>query len=252
MLGGSYDMIVEMEAHSTKRAQGWIFYQMYNSYKEMTDVAKTKPFRSTFLSQLAWDSKVRTLIEQAGGSRIVNAAKVKESYIKSRHRLANALVEGLKKSSGVHEEHRVSLALLQRMRAGLEAAGSWDQQPVLSTAQHPFWELSSDSFATFLQYSANKYLYAIERILASTSDGSVSYEHCKVISMLLQCVKYCYDTSPLSQEAGLWRDRYQVNNAGPFIQGMGLKQTIEDSDYSNMKYTCHTWTLWRVRAGSWN
>lgn len=46
MLSGSYDMLVEMSANSIKRAEGWIFYQMYNSYKEMTDVAKTKPFRN--------------------------------------------------------------------------------------------------------------------------------------------------------------------------------------------------------------
>ena len=36
-------------AHSAKRAEGWVFYQMYNSYKEMTDVAKTKPFRGQVL-----------------------------------------------------------------------------------------------------------------------------------------------------------------------------------------------------------
>ena len=233
MLGESYDMTVEMAAHSTKRAQGWVFYQMYNSYKEMTDVAKTKPFRSPFLSQLAWDSSVRKLIEQAGGRQLVSAAQVRESYAKSKRRLAHALAEGRTKSYGIREEHRVSLALFRRMRAGLVAQGLWEQAPVLSrgAAPRPFWEFSSTTFTTFLQYSANKYLYALERILASTGDRSISYEHCKVLSMLLDCVRYCYDTAPLSQEAGLWRDRYQAHDAGPFLQGMGLKQTIAEAGY---------------------
>ena len=53
ILGESYNIMVEVAAYLTKRARGWIFYQIYNSYKEITDVAKTKPFRSRFLSQLA-------------------------------------------------------------------------------------------------------------------------------------------------------------------------------------------------------
>ena len=231
MLSASYDMTVEMSANSTKRAEGWIFYQMYNSYKEMTDVAKTKPFRSRFLSQLAWDSKVRALLEQAGGRQTTNAAKIKENYQSSKNRLANALSEGQKKSYGVREEHRISLTFFRRIMESLVATGDWAQAPSLTVADYPFWELSSDAFTTFLRYNANKYLYAIERILASTPGGSISYEHCKVISMLLESVKYCYDTSPLSREAGLWRDRYQVHNTGPFLQGMGLIQTVETSGY---------------------
>ena len=150
MLSGSYDMTVEMSANSTKRVEGWIFYQMYNSYKEMTDIAKTKPFRSRFLGQLAWDSEVRALIEQAGGGRPVSAAKVKESYRSSKVRLASALSEGQKKSYGVREEHRVSLTFLRQIKESLTAAGTWEQPPHLTVAQYPFWELSSDTYTTFL------------------------------------------------------------------------------------------------------
>jgi hypothetical protein len=231
MLDKSYNIIVEMSANSTKRAQGWIFYQMYNSYKEMTDVANTKPFRSQYLSQLAWDSDVRALIEHAGGRKISTAAQVEENFQASKKRLVNALSEGQKKSYGVREEHRISLALLYRLKDSLGASGDWETAPPQTAAQYPFWELSSDCFTTFIRYNANKFLYAIERILASTADKSVSYEQCKVVSMLLECVKYCYDTSPLSREAGLWRDRYQAHNTGPQIQGMGLKQTVDKSGY---------------------
>jgi hypothetical protein len=231
MLGESYDMTVEMSPVSSKRQEGWIFSQMYNSYKEMTDVAKTKPFRSRFLAQFAWDSKVRALIEQEGGGAPVTAKKVYQGYCQSKNRLSNTLSEGRKKSYGVREEHRITLNFFQRIKRTLETTGNWNQKPDLTLEQYSFWELSSDSYITFLCYSANKFIYAIEWILATAPKGYVSYEHTKVLSMLLQSVKYCYDTSPLAREAGLWKDRYQVEKDGPFIQGMGLEHTIKESGY---------------------
>ena len=161
----------------------------------------------------------------------MSAAKVRESYRKSKARLSSALKEGQKKSYGVREEHRISLLLFRQIRDSLTAAGTWEQPPRLMLAQYSFWELPSDSYTTFLQYNANKFLYATERALASAPDGSLSYERAKVITMLLESAKYCYDTSPLAREAGLWRDRYQVHSAGRHIQGIGLKRTIEESGY---------------------
>ena len=92
---------------------------MYNSYKKITNVAKTKPFRSRFLEQLAWDSKARALIKQAKGDRIVSAAKVKKSYNNNKAWLANALAERQKKSYGVYKEHRLTLSLFQQIKDGL-------------------------------------------------------------------------------------------------------------------------------------
>lgn len=145
---------------------------------------------------------MRALIEEAGKGRPVTAAKVKKSYCSSKARLSSALREGQKKSYGIREEHRITLLLFRQIRDGLTAGAEWDQPPRLAT-QHPLWELSSDSFATFLQYNSNKFLYALKRALASTPDGSISYEQAKVITMLLEAAKYGYNTSPLSRKAGL-------------------------------------------------
>jgi hypothetical protein len=45
-----------------KRREGWVFSQAYNSYKELFDAAKTKPFKSLYLTQLLWDSLVAKMI----------------------------------------------------------------------------------------------------------------------------------------------------------------------------------------------
>ena len=113
-----------MSANLTKQAESQVFYQIYNSYKEITDVAKTKLFQSRFLEQLAQDSKARALIKQAEGGRTVSAAKVKESYSSGKARLANALAKGQKKLYGVREEHRLMLSLFQQIKNGLITANN--------------------------------------------------------------------------------------------------------------------------------
>lgn len=61
------------------------------------------------------------MIKQAGGGRPADAAKVKESYRRSKRRLAHTLSEEQTKSSGVLKEHRISLALSHRLRTSLAA-----------------------------------------------------------------------------------------------------------------------------------
>jgi hypothetical protein len=49
MLGEAGDIRLEMSRSSVKRQEGWVFSQAYNSYKELFDAAKTKPFYSPYL-----------------------------------------------------------------------------------------------------------------------------------------------------------------------------------------------------------
>jgi len=52
MLRDAQDMTVEMSRPSKKRQQGWVYSQVYNSFKEMYDAAKTKPFSYLRLNRL--------------------------------------------------------------------------------------------------------------------------------------------------------------------------------------------------------
>ncbi len=62
MLDNSCDMRIEMSQASLKRKKGWVFSQLYNSFKELADAAKVKPFHNPFLNRLAWDPKVEAMI----------------------------------------------------------------------------------------------------------------------------------------------------------------------------------------------
>jgi hypothetical protein len=136
----------------------------------------------------------------------------------------------MKKSYGVREEHRITLAFFKRM---VESLGDVDEEqlPDVSQASPPYFELSSDSYLTFLTYNANKFLLAFEWIFTLNQDGVISYEHCKVLAMLLQCLKYCCDTAPISQEDGLWKDAWQMRRQQAVTHGMGLGKTIHESGY---------------------
>jgi hypothetical protein len=80
-------------------------------------------------------------------------------------------------------------------------------------------------------YNANKFLFAFEWILGQARDGYVSYEHSKVLAMLLHSVKYCYDSVNLQREPGLWKDSYQPEEGKPPVQGMGFERTLQESGY---------------------
>jgi hypothetical protein len=53
MLNKAGEIQVEMGPRTLHARSGWVFTQLYNSNKEIYNAAKTKPFRSPFLSKLA-------------------------------------------------------------------------------------------------------------------------------------------------------------------------------------------------------
>ena len=62
MLRDVTNMTMEMGKISLKRQHGWVFSQVYNSYKEIYDAANTKPFSSKFLERLSWDPAIARMI----------------------------------------------------------------------------------------------------------------------------------------------------------------------------------------------
>ena len=112
MLDNSCDMRIEMSRTSLKRKQGWVFSQLYNSFKEISDAAKVKPFHNPFLNKLAWDPKVEAMIKNQGKGNAATRNQLKNSYIDSKRRLSQSLNESIKKLYSVREEHRIILAFL--------------------------------------------------------------------------------------------------------------------------------------------
>ncbi len=231
LLRDAKDITIEMSRRSSKRQKGWVFSQLYNSCKEMWDAMKKKPFRSPFLSKLTWDPKIRKMVDQQGKAVTATASQLKGSFQASKSRLACSLQDGEKRSFGVREEHRISLAFLLEMKHKLERIGSWDRLPTSNPSNQPFWEIPSRTYTTFLLYNANKILLVFERILTMSRNGYVSYEHSKVLAMLLHALQHCYDSVDLKRQRGLWEDAHQLRRDGPIVQGMGLQRTIEESGY---------------------
>jgi hypothetical protein len=182
-----------------------VFSQFYNSFKELADAAKVKPFHNLFLTNLAWDPKVEAMIRQQGKGSAATRNQLKNSYIDSKTRLSQSLSDSMKKSYSIREEHRITLGFFNRI---VQSLGEVDEEqlPNVSQASPPYFELLSKSYLTFLTYNANKFLLAFKWIFTLNRDAVISYEHCKVLAMLLQSMKYCYNTAPIDQEDGLWKD----------------------------------------------
>jgi hypothetical protein len=231
-LRDAQDMTVEMSPRSTKRQQGWVFSQVYNSFKEQYDAAKTKPFSHPRLSRLAWDSVVAQMLQQQGKGRATTPEQIRRCYIASKERLYRALLESRKLSFGVREEHRISLAFFDRLRQTLEAGGNWATVRQLADDDYShFWELPTDSFISFLALNANKFMAAIEWTLCLEEPGRVSYERCKLATMLLQCLPFAFDSGPIRERTDIWQPKIQRRRGGAAVLGMGIKDAISRAGY---------------------
>ena len=233
MLRDATSMTMEMSRSSRKRQEGWVFSQSYNSIKELYDAANTKPFSNQRLSQLAWDPTIEKMIHGLGkGSKKGAKDNLIYNYQASKERLFNAIEDSRGISFGVREEHRISLSFLDRLKSGLEAAGEWDTIPDRTDAYLGYvWRLSTSDCLTYLSGNANKYMAAFEWITALHPTRAVSYEHCKVLTMLLQALPFTSDSGRIEKRGELWKERMHRRKESSFVFGMGLARSIERTGY---------------------
>ena len=232
MLRDAQDMTVEMSRPSKKRQQGWVYSQVYNSFKEMYDAAKTKPFSHPRLNRLAWDSKVAEMLRQVGKGQSTKAKKIFESYKASKERLYHALCASRKLSFGVREEHRISLAFFDRLKESLEQSGDWTTvHRLVDDDYESFWVLPTEQFSSYLDENTNKFLAALEWTLTLDTPTRVSYEHCKLATMLLQCLPFAFDSGPIKERNDIWQVQIQRRRGKDPVLGMGIKQAISHSAY---------------------
>lgn len=232
MLRDAGDLTLEMSSSSRKRREGWVFSQAYNSYKELFDAAKIKPFKSPYLTQLSWDSLVTKMITIQGKRYTVPNKQLRGNYQGAKHRFYESLLDGNKISYGVREEHRISLTFFGRMRASLESSGTWDQsQSLIADDSLHIQALHTHDYLQYLLLNANKFMAAAEWILSYQQRGRISYEHCKIITLFLQALPFTFDSGPIMRQNELWKDKFERRKGGPQVLGMGLRDSLSKFGY---------------------
>jgi hypothetical protein len=232
MLRDATDMTVEMSQSSQKRLQGWVFSQAYNSYKELYDAGKTKPFSTKFLTQLARDTDVDKMLRQQGKGAAKEMRKIFKTYFASKTRLFSAMRGALRHSFGVREEHRLSLAFIDRLKEHMQSGREWESiRDRIDDDYDSFWELLTDDWIAYLSQNVHKYTSAFEWIRTSHPKGRVSYEHCKVMIMLLKALPFTFDTGLVKDKSEIWQDTFQRAKSGRIVLGMGMQEALTTCGY---------------------
>jgi hypothetical protein len=233
MLRDAANLTMEMSRISLKRQAGWVFSQTYNSVKEIYDYAKTKPFGNRFLERLAWDSEIAKMIRQQGKHFTVTPQQATKSYVESKTRLFDAFKEARHMSYGTREEHRISLTFFNQVIDHLQATHDWDDDPPFDARLFTYtWVLPAHDYIDYLLLNTNKFLLAIEWILAHEEPDRISYEHCKVVTMLLLALPFAFDSGPAKRPAEIWQTKFERRKGGKVVLGMGLNETLQRSGYA--------------------
>jgi hypothetical protein len=197
MLRDAASLTLEISRSSRQRQEGLSYIQVYNSIKEPYDAGKTKPFGSPFLPKLAWDTEVAAALAKAVRGSPTPIPIVLKGYLEGKRRLYTALKEAKRMSYGFRMEYRMSIALMDQVESSLRGTGEWDSVCVLTNADmEPIWHLPTDEYTTYLLANANKFMAVIEWIRALSSEGRISYEHCKILTMFLQALPFSYHVEP--------------------------------------------------------
>ena len=95
------------------------------------------------------------------------------------------------------------------MQSSLQATGDWDAPRALSAAESPYIRpLSTTDYLGYLGHNANKFMAAFKWILTLNEPKRVSYEHCKVMTMLLQALPFAFDSGPITRQRELWKEQF--------------------------------------------
>ena len=108
-----------------------IYTQFYGSVKEISDATKCKPFDNDGLEELALDPQIRQGARNAAGGYRRDAKIIERGYCASKRRARDALVDSIKKSFGVREEHRMTWSLYQGLISRLRREARDDLEIVL-------------------------------------------------------------------------------------------------------------------------
>lgn len=225
--------------------QGLIYSQFYSNIKAPFDAAKTYPFTNTQLESLALDPGYVETLQGVGKAKSFSYKTCMDSYEHSKERCHIAIRDSSKKSFGVREEHRVSLAALTTIREKMMQRTLQQSALQQSTTAQPSVEeqrplpyyrvLSSDTFA-FLKAQINRFCWLFDHIQSGL--GPIySLSETVVMITALRSVQFAYGGQLLSKEAFLMKDSwYNQHDAGQqHVEGLGLQETIAEYGFGWIK-----------------
>jgi hypothetical protein len=80
--------------------------------------------------------------------------------------------------------------------------------------------------------NVNKFMAAFEWIRCLDKGESIRYEHCKVLTILLQALPFTFDSGPNNTGSEIWQAAIERRKGGAIATGMGLKESMNVSGYA--------------------
>lgn len=209
---------------------GLVYSQFYATVKSPFDVTKVFVFDNESLENLALDpGYVRSLQKQGGGVSF-NEKKLVTSYLHAKGRARANLQDNERRSYGVREEHRVSLAMMDEI---CELWRQWDLDEDDSSDNTrlplPYYIVPSQELFSFLCAQINKYCMLFEHTLANAG-RTVSLQETMVMVIALRALRFCYGSNLLQKELLLFKDRWEQTRGTDVVvrEGLGMQQTMAD------------------------
>jgi len=218
---------------SLSRKKGLLYTQLYMSDKELFDANKHMPFMHETLEALALDEELIRAVQSAGKAKTYTPASVRDAYQKAKTRVSNAIKKSLKRSFGVREESRYTLAMIRSIMDGLRSTAMWHQKVVmLENAVVPFRRIRTDVYFDYLASNINKFTTIIECILTFENNAErITWDHSQVLIMFIRLLKASISSHQLSRLYSLWTRTAQSRKTLKDYYGAGLSETVPKYGY---------------------
>jgi hypothetical protein len=234
-------MILTPSDHSQEHREGLIYSQFYFKGKRHFVTSKVQTFGNEKLEMLALDPDyISSLVTRSGGGTVGSLKSLVTSYLRSKDRAHQNLVNASNISSGIREEHRISGELWEGVMNELTRGA-----PGQVSAELPYYTIPSETLYGFLRGQVNKFCLGFELILSQMASNYTRWEETQVATIFLRALRYSFSTSPVQQERLLWDNEWHSRgqlhygfNMGHLSQRTGLGWFDSRLD----------WTRWRLKV----
>ena len=214
--------------HRQENMDGLVYSQFYATIKTPFDVSKVYVFDNEAIENLALDPGYIRSLQQQGGGATFSENVCKGSYLHSKGRAFSNLRDNQRRSYGIREEHRISLAMMDEI---CEQWCNWDlYDDSIDNIQSPlpYFIVSSQQLFAFLYAQINKYCFLFEHTLAHTA-RTYSLPETMVMVVALRALRFCYGSNMLFKESLLYKDRWeQTRGQGVVVkEGLGMQETMK-------------------------
>ena len=218
---------------STLQLGGLACSQLYASYKEALDAAKTYPFANIGLEELALDPKIRRTFANAAESTPRSVEVLQRAYAHCKVRLSKSTMHSVNKSFGVREEYRITLRLFLAIMKLLREDEDIDAEETTTEVLPYVWPVRTKLFMKYLWGNANKFAAGFELVANSCAPAEVTWEQTKSMIMFLRCLRYCTGSSVLAEDSSLWTGKIESENGA--WHGLGFGASMKKFGYAWMR-----------------